>query len=112
MNQKLYYQKQKNLYKNSKKNKKKILLFKANWCIHCKQFESTWNELKQFHEKIEPNIKFKMYDVDNPKDKKYFDKYHIESFPTILLLKNNNNSVEKYTGDRTIKNLKNFILSS
>lgn len=113
MNNKLHYQKQKNVYTNN--NKKELFLFKANWCIHCKQFESTWNELKQINEKTKKsNIKFRMYDVDNTKDKKKFDKYRIESFPTILLKSNSSNpsSIKKYEGDRSIKDLQKFILSA
>lgn len=113
MNNKLHYQKQKNVYTNN--NKKELFLFKANWCIHCKQFESTWNELKQVNEKTKKsNIKFRMYDVDNTKDKKKFDKYRIESFPTILLKSNSNSNsnIKKYEGDRSIKDLQKFILSA
>ena len=99
-----------NDYKTNKKiylkNKTKVMLFKADWCIYCKKFEDTWKELQ--HSKKLKNITFTTYDSD--KQQKIFSKYHIESFPTILLQKNN--VIQKYEGDRNIQDLTSFILSS
>lgn len=94
--------------KNYLKNKKtEVMLFKADWCIYCKQFKNTWNEL-QHSKKINKDVIFKTYDSD--KQKKIFNEYNIESFPTILLKKNN--EIKKYQGDRNINDLIKFILSS
>jgi len=97
------YNYQKKIY-NKKKNK--IILFKADWCIYCKQFENTWKKLQNL-KKIK-NVKFITYDEQKNNDK--FKKYNIESFPTILLQKNN--IITKYEGNRNINDLTTFILSS
>lgn len=99
----LKYKKYKNIYK---KSKKKVLLFKADWCGHCKKFENTWFELKKSKEL--KDIIFEAY--DEKKDEKKFNSYRIESFPTILLQKKD--VIKKYEGDRNIQDLTSFILYS
>lgn len=100
------YKKNKKIYLQSRKSNKTILLFKADWCIFCKKFDHTWKEL-QSSNKLK-DVVFKTYDSE--KEKQYFTKYNIESFPTIIF--KNNNTLQKYEGDRNVKDLTHFILSS
>lgn len=93
------YNKYKQLY--LEKNKKTLILFKANWCRYCIEFLNTWNDLK----KEIKNINFITYDSE--KDMRLFEKYNIQSFPTIIL--KNDKRLIKFDGIRNKKNLIHFL---
>ena len=58
-----------------------IILFKAEWCTHCKNFKPIWAELEQqFKSK---NLRFKVYDSDQNKLENMA--YNINSYPTIIM---------------------------
>lgn len=63
-----------------------LMLFKADWCGHCTDFKNTWDELKKENK---DKLGFIKYDIDQTLEKKYFTKYKVESFPTLILKKNN-----------------------
>ena len=81
-----------------------LMLFKADWCGHCQDFKSTWEEIKK---NSDMNISFQEFDAD--KNKNEMKKYEIAGFPT-LLLKTKNNVIE-YNGNRDIASIKDFINS-
>ena len=77
-----------------------IILFKASWCGHCKNFLPTWNKLIGLFE--ENNIiKFTTYDVDEQPDK--IKEWGINGFPTIMIEKDNQS--ETYNGGRDLESL-------
>uniref|UniRef100_A0A6C0HW41 Thioredoxin domain-containing protein n=1 Tax=viral metagenome TaxID=1070528 RepID=A0A6C0HW41_9ZZZZ len=79
-------------------NKIQILLFKADWCGHCKTFKPTWEALsKQYNTKYE----FITYDADKERDK--FEKYKVDSFPTIKI--KNGDDIIDYDGERSVEGL-------
>ena len=82
--------------------KKSLVLFKAEWCGHCKSFKSTWDELK---DKMESKINFISYDSEL--NKKEIDKYKIEGFPTLILL--SGDKAIEYVGARDKKTIEEFI---
>ncbi len=82
--------------------KNKIILFKADWCGHCKNFKPTWDAIsKQFNNKYE----FIVYDADNQTDK--FKEYKVDAFPTVLV--KNGDNIISYEGDRTFDDFNNFL---
>ena len=83
-------------------NKSSLILYKANWCIHCKKFKPVWKELKQKYS----NISFKEYDADLHKNK--MTQENITGYPTIHFINNSGNKIE-YNGQRDIQNITNFL---
>jgi thiol-disulfide isomerase/thioredoxin len=79
-----------------------LMLFKADWCGHCKQFKSTWEHISKVYKN---KFNFVVYDAD--KQKEYFEEYKVDAFPT-LLAKNGNNIIT-YNGDRSMEDLNNFL---
>jgi thioredoxin-like negative regulator of GroEL len=97
----LNLKKQKNMKGGSAK-KVDIILFKADWCGHCVNFKPTWEKVsKTFSSKFN----FLKYDADN--DTKVFEKYKVDSFPTILI--QDGDIVRPYDGDRSVEQLTMFL---
>jgi thioredoxin-like negative regulator of GroEL len=92
----------KQLTGGSKKQENTLYLFKAEWCHHCKDFKSTWENLQNTKG---DNINFKTYDAD--KDAKIIKQYKIDGYPT-LILKSGNGAYE-YVGPRDMNSITNFI---
>jgi thioredoxin domain-containing protein 10 len=76
-----------------KSNEVELLLFYADWCPFCKEANPAWNELKTDYENKSINgykIIFTEIDCSNQDDievSKIMDKYSIEGYPTIKLIK-------------------------
>jgi thiol-disulfide isomerase/thioredoxin len=87
-------------------NKKDVILFKADWCTHCKNFLPIWNNIQSNHDL--KNINFITYDADVNKNE--IDVFKISGFPT-LLMKNGTQLLE-YSGDRDIASVTAFISSN
>lgn len=79
-----------------------VMLFKAEWCGHCKNFKPTWNKLEELYGK---KYNFITYDAD--KNEKEIAQWEIRGFPT-LMIKNGKEAVE-YRGSRDIDSLINFF---
>lgn len=70
-----------------------LMLFYADWCPHCKTAKPIWEELKSEYENKKINGYTVMFtDVnctnETPEIESLMNKYKIEGFPTIKLLKN------------------------
>jgi thioredoxin-like negative regulator of GroEL len=81
-----------------------LMLFKADWCGHCKNFLPTWEKISN---DSELKVNFKIFDSD--KNKKEIDEYNIQGFPTIMY-KLGDKLIE-YNGGRDENSIKEFILS-
>ena len=73
-------------------NEAELLLFYADWCPHCKTAKPIWNELKEEYQ----NKTINGYSVvftevncttENAEVEQMMNKYKVEGFPTIKLLK-------------------------
>jgi len=78
---------------NNKTSQAELMLFSVDWCPHCKKAKPIWEELKQEYENKTVNgytIIFTDIDCtnENPEIEKIINKYKIEGYPTIKLLKN------------------------
>ena len=81
-----------------------LILFKADWCGHCKTFKPTWEKVSEIYNK---KYNFVVYDADKQTDK--FKEYKVDAFPTVLV--KNGNNIMSYEGDRSFDDLNNFIQS-
>jgi thioredoxin-like negative regulator of GroEL len=81
-----------------------VILFKADWCGHCKQFKPTWEKISDMYKQ---KYNFVTYDADSQTDK--FKEYKVDAFPTVLV--KNGSNVIPYDGDRSIDDLNNFLQS-
>ena len=79
-----------------------LILFKADWCGHCKNFKPTWDKLSEMYNK---KFNFVIYDADKQREK--FEEFKVDAFPTVLV--KNGNNVMSYDGDRSFDDLNNFI---
>lgn len=81
-----------------------IILYKAEWCGHCKQFKSEWERLTNMNE-FKNKIKFETVDADSQADK--VEAAEVTGFPTILL--RTGNKIITYNKDRDADSLAIFI---
>ena len=73
---------------------KKVMLFYADWCGHCKNFKPTWEQLKKdFDQK---GIK---YEEHESKNNSIMEKFDIQGFPTIKI--EEQGVVTEYNGQRS-----------
>ena len=83
------------------KNNKKIVLYHAEWCGHCKHFLPIWKQfVKQY-----PEITTEDIECSNDANKNKCA--NIEGFPTVILFKDGQQT--QYNGERTIDGLYNFV---
>lgn len=88
----------------SKDENVQVVLVKANWCGHCKNFESIFDNTSKIlknNNKLK-RVNLKSYDFADNEVKEQFEKEHgkvsqyIDGFPTVFVRKENKHDV-KYT---------------
>jgi thiol-disulfide isomerase/thioredoxin len=94
------------LKKNMKGGSDKIsvILFKADWCGHCKNFKPTWEKISNMYKQ---KYNFIVYDADSQTEK--FKEYKVDAFPTVLIKTGDN--IKPYDGDRSFEDFSNFLQS-
>jgi len=80
---------------------KKVVLYYADWCGHCKQYKSIWNALTKKLNGM--GIKTNEYEYDNNKD--VMLKEEINSFPTLKYFNNDKVQIIKDRSPDSIINL-------
>jgi len=85
--------------------KKKVILYKTEWCGHCKTIKPEWAKFKAAYDTFKEDIKGK-YDIeldiielDGDKHKEAVESAKVTGFPTIMI--EYNGKKEEYSGDRT-----------
>jgi thiol-disulfide isomerase/thioredoxin len=86
--------------------KKKIILFYADWCVHCNNFKSHWNELKN-DSSLSKTYVFEKYNIDNV-DNDIKKTYGVESVPS-LYIHDSDDLVIDYDKSMNYTNIKNFL---
>lgn len=83
---------------------KKIVLldFFATWCGPCKMLSPILEDLKKEYENID------FYKVDVDESRELAAKYHINSMPTLIFLKNGK-EIERFIGWRSKEELSRII---
>jgi thiol-disulfide isomerase/thioredoxin len=84
-------------------NDKNLILFKAEWCGHCKNFLPEWNELQKSD--LKNKVNFITYDSD--KNSNEIKQWKIDGYPT-MYLQQGKNAIE-YQGNRTKEEITKFI---
>jgi thioredoxin 1 len=84
------------------KTTKKIYLFKAEWCPHCKMFMPTWEDLKK-----ELGNKIEFITMDSELNANEIKSFKIQGYPTIILMVGD--KAIEYVGPRDASSLKDFI---
>jgi thiol-disulfide isomerase/thioredoxin len=89
-----------------------LMLFYADWCPHCKTAKPIWNELKtQYQNKTINGYQVIFTDVncstESAETEQMMNKYNIEGFPTIKLLKDG--QIIEYDAKPTKDTLNEFL---
>jgi thiol-disulfide isomerase/thioredoxin len=77
---------------NKRKKEAQVLFFFADWCPHCRKAKPEWEQFKEEYDgKVvnEHTISCQQVDCTDEKNQKtavLIKKYHIESYPTIIML--------------------------
>ncbi len=76
---------------NSEKEKEaEIMFFYVNWCPHCKTAKPIWQKVKDtYHGKVVNGTKVYFKEIDCEKNEDMADKYKVDGYPTIKLVKEN-----------------------
>ncbi len=86
---------------NIDESKTNIILFKADWCGHCKAFKPTWDEIKKKY-----SSKYNIVTFDANKNEDKIGDYGITGYPTIKI--QNKDTIVEYNGERTINDIIEF----
>jgi thioredoxin-like negative regulator of GroEL len=79
-----------------------IMLFKAEWCTHCKTFKPTWEQLKNQY-----NTKFNFITYDSVQDEGKIKQMKVQGFPSIKF--KDGAVVQDYNGPRGLEELQSIL---
>lgn len=89
-----------------------LIIFYTTWCPHSKTAIKTWNTLKpSYDNKVYNKYRVLLKEIDCDKDVEMADKYNIEGYPTIKLVKNNGKEVVEYDAKLNDDTLNEFLNS-
>ena len=98
------------IYKyNSKKlfgSPKQIIYFHMETCTYCKRFNPIWDE---FYSRYNGDLKLTKIEANDAGDD-MLSSYNVKGFPTIIL-KDVNGNIKHYNGNRTLRDLEDFVNS-
>ena len=97
---------------NGSNKQAELMLFYVDWCPHCKTAKPEWDSLKTSYENKTINgynILFTEYNCTNesPEVEELMNKYKIEGYPTIKLLKDN--QIIEYDAKPTKSTMEQFL---
>ena len=111
----VFHANRENMAKDENSNKTaNIMLFSVDWCPHCKTARPEWDALKSEYEGKQINgytIIFTEYNCTEESDEvsQLMDKYKIEGYPTIKLVKDN--QVIEYDAKPTKTTMEQYLHS-
>jgi len=87
-----------------------IFYFYTEWCPHCKQANKVWEQfVSDYSGNTIKNYKLKFIKVDCDKDEAIADKYKVDGYPTIKLVKDK--TVYEYDAKPNLGTLGQFLNS-
>lgn len=89
---------------NEIKSGKKLVLFYADWCGHCKKIKPVWDEAADHVNKDDVKMIKVNCGEGSEEDKKIMKKYNIDGYPTIIKFVDGTPSL--YRGDRDANSFK------
>ena len=88
-----------------------IYYFFTEWCPYCKKARPIWDNLKeQYNEKLFNGKTLNFKEVDCEKNEQMADRFNIEGYPTIKLVKGN--QVVDYDAKPDAESLQEFLQTS
>ena len=88
-----------------------IYLFTVEWCPHSKNAIPVWEEIKEeYNNKKFNNYKLNFIQIDGEENQELTDKYKVDGFPTIKLVKGT--QIIEYDAKPSVEHLKEFLNSS
>lgn len=88
-----------------------LYLFYTEWCPHCKKTKPIWQSLKNDLENKEfKGVKLNFIEVDCDKDTALAEKFNVQGYPTIKLVKGN--QVIEYDAKPSKDTLMEFLQTS
>ena len=88
-----------------------IYYFFTEWCPYCKKARPIWDNLKeQYNEKLFNGKTLNFKEVDCEKNEQLADRFNIEGYPTIKLVKGN--QVVDYDAKPDAESLQEFLQTS
>lgn len=88
-----------------------LYFFTVDWCPHSKKAVPIWEELKtHYSDSMFNGYKINFIQVNGEENPEMADKYKVEGYPTIKLLKGN--QVIEYDAKPSLENLKEFLNST
>lgn len=88
-----------------------IIIFTVEWCPHSKKAMPIWEELKEkYNGKRFNGYKLTFVEVNGEENPGMADKYKVEGYPTIKMLKNN--QVIEYDAKPSVAHLTEFLNST
>ena len=88
-----------------------IYFFTVTWCPHSKKANPVWEEIKaEYNQQIFNGYKLNFIEVDGEENQELADKYKVEGFPTIKLVKGN--QIIEYDAKPSVEHLKEFLNST
>ena len=89
------------------KDGKKVVLFYADWCGHCKTLKPVWDEVAKGVNEKEKGRMIKVNCGEGTKhDKEIMEKYSIDGYPTIIVFEDGKPT--PYEGKRTKEGLESL----
>jgi len=88
-----------------------IYFFTVVWCPHSKNAVPIWEELKEeYNNKTFNGYKINFNQIDGEENPELADKYKVEGYPTIKLVKGN--QIIEYDAKPSVEHLKEFLNST
>ena len=86
--------------------------FYAPWCGHCQNLEPKWSALEnKYGNQLINNKRVKILSANCDKYEKIGEKYNINGYPTIKLIKNENEVID-YEDKRELEDLQKFLINN
>ncbi len=87
-----------------------IMYFYTDWCPHCKNALPEWDQFKDIYQgKTIKNMKIKCLEINCDEDEETANKYNVEAYPTIKLVKDD--TVYEYDAKPNVDTLGQFLKS-
>lgn len=88
-----------------------LYIFTVNWCPHSKKAIPIWEQLKaEYSNKTFNNYNINFIQVDGEENPSLADKYKVEGYPTIKMVKGN--QVIEYDAKPSLEHLNEFLNST
>lgn len=87
-----------------------LYIFTVEWCPHSKKAIPIWNELKAEYSGTYKGYKINFIQVDGEENPTLADKYKVEGYPTIKLIKGS--QIIEYDAKPSLEHLKEFLNST